>query len=704
VAVAPSTVTLAAGGAPQTATVAASPVNGFTGTVNVTVGSLPAGVTATPANFSLAMGALQQISLTASPTAAAGAATISLQAVSGTLSHSATTGLSVNPAATLSLSGSSFDFGNNLVNNTVTKSVVTVTNTGSAPLTLNPSLTGDPGYSIAGTGTCGTQLAAAANCSVMVSYTPTTASAPSNQTALLNLGIANLPSGTPQTVALTGNAATLPAGEVTATNNPQVALYTLTLPFPGSVTVSFGPTTAYGLKTWSQATAQAGGQVSIFVAGMQASTTYHMQASVDFSNGISAQDADHTFTTKAVPANLRPTISTTTTPGMTPQPGVEVLDMLNGSPSGIAITDLSGNILWTYAPPGGATNFIQGMKMLPNGDFLMAIGPNSSAALTGLPSGTISEIREVDLAGNTVRETSLDDVNALLAVATCAECKVTLSTFHHDVTPLPNGHWLVLANATQQLSSTTAPPLSNAPAANVLGDVIVDLDENLQPVWVWNSFNHLDPNHHPYMFPDWTHANAVIYSPDDGNLLISMRHENLIYKVAYNNGTGDGAVIWRLGPGGNFTLKNGVDPTDWHYAQHYPAFFSSNTTGVFRLGVMDNGDDRAFPGNVACGTPNNPACLYTTIPVYSIDESAMTATLVFHQIIPSTQYSFFGGSVDLLANDNIEYDLCGEPGNGSLVQEVTQQATPQTVWSMSVKGTYLYRAVRMPSMYPGVQW
>ena len=210
--------------------------------------------------------------------------------------------------------------------------------------------------------------------------------------------------------------------------------------------------------------------------------------------------------------------------------------------------------------------------MLPNGDFLMAIGPNSSAPLTVIPPGTINEIREVNLGGDTVRETTLDDLNAQLANATCTECKVTLQSFHHDVEPLPNGHWLVLANATMQLSNTSTPALINAPVTTVLGDVIVDLDANLQPVWVWNTFNHLNPNHHPYQFPDWTHGNAVLYSKDDGNIIFSMRHENWVIKIDYQDGKGSGGILWRLGEGGDFTLKNGVDPTDWQYAQHYPAY------------------------------------------------------------------------------------------------------------------------------------
>ena len=711
-AIAPSAITLTPGGPAQAIAITASSVNGFTGNVIVAVGSLPAGVTVSPMTLSMAPGSLQQITVTAGPTAAKGTTSITIQGSSSSLTHSETEAVTVNAAppvsTTASLSAASFSFGNNLVNNAVTESVVTVTNTGSAALTLSPALSGDSSYALVSTGSCGAQLAPAASCAMMVSYTPTTPSAPGTQNAVLNLGFGDVPAGTPQTVALSGTSAALPAGQVTATNNPQVALYTMTLPFPGGMTVSFGKDTTYGLHSWAQSTPASNGQVSILVAGMQGSTTYHMQAAVQFTNGISAKDVDHTFTTQAVPANMQPKLTVTTAAGMTPQPGVELLDLLGGNPSGVAVTDLAGNVLWTYANPGTAADSIQGVTLLPDGDFLMAIGPSSTFPIAGgVPNGAISEIREVNLAGDTVREITLNDLNGLLATATCAECKVTLDTFHHDVEPLPNGHWLVDANTTMQLSPTTTPPLTNAPPTTVLGDVIVDLDENLQPVWAWNEFNHLDPDRHPYQFPDWTHSNAVVYSPDDGNILVSIRQQNWVVKVDYQDGKGSGAILWRLGEGGNFTLKNGVDPTDWEYAQHYPSFFSSNTTGVFSLGVMDNGDDRIFASGITCGAPGNPPCLYSTIPVFQIDENAMTATLTFHQIAPAAQYSFFGGSVDLLGNANIEYDLCGQNnvvGSGSYIYEVTPQSTPQTVWTMQITGTNAYRGFRMPSMYPGVQW
>src|ERR1700745_2449435 len=176
------------------------------------------------------------------------------------------------PSTTATMSATAFDFGGNLVNNTLTRTVVVVTNTGSALLRMSPVLSGDPSYSIAPATSCGQQLEADATCAVVLNYVPTTPSAPVTQDATLNMRFGNVSVGTPQTVTITGVAAALPVGQVAATANPQVALYTLTLPFPGSVTVNFGTGLTYGLKTWSQSTNTAGEQVSIFVAGVPGGT------------------------------------------------------------------------------------------------------------------------------------------------------------------------------------------------------------------------------------------------------------------------------------------------------------------------------------------------------------------------------------------------------------------------------------------------
>ena len=66
-AIVPSSITITPGGAAQAVTLAASPMNGFSGNVSVTVGSLPGGVTATPMTLSIAPGGLQQISVSREP-------------------------------------------------------------------------------------------------------------------------------------------------------------------------------------------------------------------------------------------------------------------------------------------------------------------------------------------------------------------------------------------------------------------------------------------------------------------------------------------------------------------------------------------------------------------------------------------------------------------------------------------------------------
>jgi arylsulfate sulfotransferase len=531
----------------------------------------------------------------------------------------------------------------------------------------------------------------------------------------LEFNFVNAAVGVPTSITLQGTSAVLQPGVISPTSNPLVALYTMTLPFPGQMRVEFGSTAAYGRDTWWQSTDQNNvpncnsGQICILVAGMVERSLYHMAAEVQFDSGLTTLDQDHTFTTGSA-LDLR--VTATTEPGKSPQPGIEMLNAL----SGLGAANLNGQIIWSYVPPDqDLGDSIDGVKLLPDGDMLVVLGLISSAPLSPpLPPEALNEIREINLAGDTIKEISVEDLNAELSTATCAECQdgpdepLILQTFHHDVTPLPNGHWLILANELRTLSTTSKPPLTNAPSEAVLGDVIVDVDENLQPDWVWNEFNHLDPDRHPFNFPDWTHTNAILYSPDDHNILVSIRHQNWVLKVDFQDGTGNGDIIWKLGEGGTFKLIGGSDPVDWQYAQHDPGFFSPNTTGTFDLGVMDNGDDRLYPTGSSC-TPqaNLPnSCRYSTIPIFQIDETAKTATLIYHDVLPAAWYNDFGGNIEQLENGDIEYDLCGlqTPKPHSLVREVQQDADSTPVWSLSLTNGNFYRAFRVPSLYPGVKW
>ena len=498
--------------------------------------------------------------------------------------------------------------------------------------------------------------------------------------------------------------ALVPAAQVSCpdvTGSPLVAAYSINLPLPGKVSVEFGKTADYGRSTWQVASGADGGPVKVLVAGMVAKTVYHMRARVVLNNGATYTDADHTCTTGA-PAPTT-AVKTTTTNGATPQPGIEVWN--TAIPSNVLqafATDLDGNVIWSYQYQGSVSDLIQGIQQLPNGDMLMLISYLSSITVTNTV-GLVNEIREIDLAGDTVRSLTMDQVNQKLAASNLRDGDGNVYNFrgfHHSVVALPNGHWVMLTDYRKSYTDLPGYP----GVMPVLGDAIVDVDQNGNPDWVWNTFDHLDINRHPMNFPDWTHSNGLLYSADDHNLLLSIRHQNWIVKINFQDGQGSGAVMWRLGEGGDFKLAGGTDPTDWFYAQHGFSYFSPNTTGVYRLGLMDNGNDRVFPGRqVNCKplAPTTPDC-YSTVPVLELNEGNMTATLVIHYTPPPSFFTFFGGNAELLANGDIHTNF-GSTVNGGFVQELNPQAT-QVVWQGATPSGDQFHTYRWPSLYPGVQW
>jgi arylsulfate sulfotransferase len=346
------------------------------------------------------------------------------------------------------------------------------------------------------------------------------------------------------------------------------------------------------------------------------------------------------------------------------------------------VTDLDGNIIWYYNPGPGHTAVP--FKPLPNGNF----------GVVDVTSATESELKEIDLAGNTIRQLTTATLNQRLAARGYS---ISVANFHHEILPLPNGHWIVLTNTTV--------PYTNLPGypgtTHVLGDIVIDLDPNWNPVWVWSSFDHLDINRHPYLFPDWTHSNALVYL-SDGNLLISMRHQSWVLKLDYENGTGKGDILWHLGYQGDFTLAQG-DPTQWFFAQHFPSLVASSGSQL-TLAVMDNGDDRVLEGGGTCNPYSNPNPCYSRATIFNVDQDAKSADLTWHYD-PVGVYSYWGGSILQLDNQDVEFDMC-DPFNtpSSRVMEVAPGESQQVVWQLDITGGNAYRAYRIPSLYPGVSW
>jgi arylsulfate sulfotransferase len=474
-------------------------------------------------------------------------------------------------------------------------------------------------------------------------------------------------------------------GTVSASNNPQVALYNFTAPQGASVQVQFGTTTSYGLTTWSQAAPEGGGDVLILVAGMRASATYHLQAVVHLPTGNTVVDADQTFSTGALPADLLPNLTIQQTAGITPAAGVELLCLAEeASPTTLTavITDLAGNVIWYY-PIQPSLPFP--MKLLPNGHMLIVVN--------SMPS----EVREVDLAGNIIYRLPLAVIEqGLAAIGASFQ---TLVSLHHDILKLPNGHLILLASYDKTF--TDEPGFTT-----VTGDALIDWDpQQNSAVWTWSTFDHIPLTHDPVSNTDWTHSNGLAYSPDDGNLILSMRNQNWIIKINYQDGVGDGTILWHLGPGGDFTLPAGQAPIEWNYGQHYPSLPGPNSAGIFPLMFFNNGNNRLVDANNdVCGTPGTVPC-YSSVPTFQLDEYTGTAQ-VLREYNLSPAFSACCGNASQLSNEDVEYDVAADiyTPNVSFIQEITPEQPPQLVWQMNITGQLAYRGFRIPSLYPGVVW
>ena len=187
------------------------------------------------------------------------------------------------------------------------------------------SATGDPAgvaWSVAGFTSSAPGVAApAGTIDAFGKYT-----APSGSQSLFVMVTAT--SKTDPTKSATATVNVVAPGVLAETNNVQVAQYAISPGASANVSVQFGLDTTYGFTTWTQPTGPFGGSVSLYVAGMKQSSIYHMRGVVQFADGTQFNDADQTFTTGTLPTAKLPSLTVTTTPGMTPQSGVEFLNLI----------------------------------------------------------------------------------------------------------------------------------------------------------------------------------------------------------------------------------------------------------------------------------------------------------------------------------------------------------------------------------------
>lgn len=507
--------------------------------------------------------------------------------------------------------------------------------------------------------------------------------------------------------------------------------------------------------------------VTFEIAGMLANTPYSVYAatktagkvtngtSISFRTGTLPNTVPFpTFTVK-VPASGAP--SDTSNPVLLHN----MIQLGGGTVYPDVATDLSGNIIWYYYP-NDLTHGDVMTRPLQGGGFITMqddVGWDPTVTKEQL-------LRQIDLAGNIVRETNMGIIQQQLAAMGAAaggSCRrfsnpppvgaACVGAFHHDaIQTLPNGWTAVLLDLEKIFPASTQGDTSGLPV-DVIGDMIVVLDNNWQVKWYWDVF---DPDHGgggynklpvtrtavlgencgpstsgcPPVFllspgniaplaKDWLHANTLYYWPNSsggknspGDLIWSSRHQDWLFKIDYRDGAGSGDIIWRMGPSGDFTFNNAYnDSWPWFSHQH-DAGIENGGAGL--MTIFDNGNTRVSqPGASTGGVPGlgsacKPNDCNSRGMAVSFDESAMTVSVSPNGVsLDLGSFSTAMGSAEMLSNGNYFFEnpivLVNLNTTDGYSMELAPtpnvpQAGPANVL-LNVAGPEHYRGWQMPNLY-----
>jgi hypothetical protein len=433
----------------------------------------------------------------------------------------------------------------------------------------------------------------------------------------------------------------------------------------------------------------------MYVAGMLADSNYDMRAEVltndswipgpkvTFHTGI-ADGASAPFRI-AVPRDAK---ASSTEPFL-----VYSIEMPNQRPMA---TDLDGNLVW-YLPLHESSL----TRMLSGGRFLVLNGGINEH------NSRVQVLSEVDLAGNTVRETNIERIaDQLEERGIHSVCKPNghecVPGFHHEAIRLPNGHTVVIGSLERMMTKGAQ---GSEDPIDVIAVLLFDLDEDFQLKWFWNAFDHLDVSRAAiggekcngpvggggcspvFLAPaanDWLHGNAVSYSRSDGNLTLSLPEQDWIIKIDYRNGAGTGKVLWRLGDGGDLKLQSS-EKFPWFSYQHDAGF---EPPGSDTLLLLDNGQRHKKKDPEA----------HTRGQLWKIDENARTATLLMNTDLGV--YSPWVGSAQRLSNGNYHFTT------GAVIEDISfaprsLEVTPEgkVIYALEGIGALIYRTNRVADLY-----
>jgi len=456
--------------------------------------------------------------------------------------------------------------------------------------------------------------------------------------------------------------------------------------------------------------------VTFEIAGMLANTPYSLYAqtktgtkvtngsTVSFKTGALPDTVPFPKFTVKIPASGPP--SDTSNPVI-----LHNMIQFGGEPNYPDVaTDLAGNIIWYYYPDDLTNGNVLGRPLQGGGVLTMQDDVSWDPTVT-----KEQLLRQIDLAGNVVRETNMGIIQQqLLAMGAvdggpCSAIPIPApvgsacaGAFHHDaIQTLPNGWTAVLLDNEKIFPAGTQGDTSGLPV-DVVGDMIVVLDTNWQVKWYWDVF---DPSHGgngysklpvsrtavlaetcgtntsgcPPIFllspgdiaplaHDWLHANTLYYWPKSGgagnaagDIVWSSRHQDWVMKIDYQDGNGTGDIDWRMGPSGDFTFQNAYnDPWPWFSHQHDAGIENG---GAGPMTLFDNGNTRVslptastggVPGLGTACTPNDCDSRGMAI---NFDEAERTVSVSPGGVsVDLGTFSTAMGSAQLLSNGNYFFE------------------------------------------------
>ena len=290
-------------------------------------------------------------------------------------------------------------------------------------------------------------------------------------------------------------------------------------------------------------------------------------------------------------------------------------------------------------------------------------------------------------------------------------------SMHHDIEPLPNGNVLIIVyDAITDVDVDLAGGVTNS--TGITAETIIEVEPNLSDgttsiVWEWRAWDHIiqeednskanygiiseNPGkinlYHVPLIPDWLHFNAIDYSAELDQILVSSPNFNEVWIIDHSTNTAEAStdIGGNSGVGGDLMYRwgnpiaygQGANEDQQLFFQHDAQFIQEPVTNDFKFIVYNN---RASIGD---GITTDAQNGYSSVDIIDLPEltngmygynntAYEPLSPEWRYLDPVDPYNFYSNIISgaqMLENGNL---LICEGVPGRLFEVDT--ATLETVW------------------------